>query len=381
MRSVAILGATGSIGLQALEIVAENPDLTVCGLAAATSADQLVAAAEAHGASTIALTDPAAAAAAKARFGGSVLEGPDSAAQLVRECGADVVLNGVVGSAGLAATLAAFESGADVALANKESLVAGGALVLEARDRAQRRLLPVDSEHSALAQCLEGAADGSVSGLVITASGGPFRGYTQEQLASVTREQALNHPTWKMGAKITVDSATLMNKGLELIEAHHLFGTDYDAIEVVVHPQSIVHGMVRFRDGALIAHLGLPDMRVPISWALTYPQRAATAAPRLDLGTAFTLAFEPPAVDVFRCLQLARDAGRAGGTAPCALNAANEVAVAAFLAGGVGFADIAGVVEQTLERIDVAPLVSLEQVLEADARARVIAGELVAVAA
>ena len=253
--------------------------------------------------------------------------------------------------------------------------------MLEARDRARRRLLPVDSEHSALAQCLEGAADGSVSGLVITASGGPFRGYSQEQLASVTREQALNHPTWKMGAKITVDSATLMNKGLELIEAHHLFGIDYDAIEVVVHPQSIVHGMVRFRDGALIAHLGLPDMRVPISWALTYPQRAATPAPRLDLETPFTLEFEPPAVDVFRCLQLARDAGRAGGTAPCTLNAANEVAVAAFLAGGVGFADIAGVVEQTLERTDVAPLVSLEQVLEADARARVIASELVAVAA
>ncbi len=184
MRSVAILGATGSIGLQALEIVAENPDLTVCGLAAATSADQLVAAAEAHGVPTIALTDPAAAAAARARFGGSVLEGPGAAAQLVRECGADIVLNGVVGSAGLAATLAAFETGADVALANKESLVAGGALVLEARDRAQRRLLPVDSEHSALAQCLEGAADGSVSGVVITASGGPFRGYSREQLAS-----------------------------------------------------------------------------------------------------------------------------------------------------------------------------------------------------
>ncbi len=184
-----------------------------------------------------------------------------------------------------------------------------------------------------------------------------------------------------MGAKITVDSATLMNKGLELIEAHHLFGIDYDAIEVVVHPQSIVHGMVRFRDGALIAHLGLPDMRVPISWALTYPQRAATPAPRLDLESAFTLEFEPPAVHVFRCLQLARDAGQAGGTAPCTLNAANEVAVAAFLAGGVGFADIAGVVEQTLERTDVAPLVSLEQVLEADARARVIATELVAVAA
>jgi 1-deoxy-D-xylulose-5-phosphate reductoisomerase len=359
MKRVALLGATGSIGRQAIEIVADHDDLDLCGLMSGSrSLDALAAE---HGV-------------AHTQVGGS-------AVSLLEECVPDIVLNAIVGFAGVEATLWALEHGVTLALANKESLVAAGELAVATHRKGGGLLLPVDSEHSALAQCLEGAADGSVMGLVITASGGPFRGYSQEQLATVTREQALNHPTWNMGAKITVDSATLMNKGLELIEAHHLFGIDYDAIEVVVHPQSIVHGMVRFRDGALIAHLGLPDMRVPISWALTYPQRAATPAPQLDLQTAFTLEFEPPAVDVFRCLLLAREAGRAGGTAPCTLNAANEVAVAAFLAGGVGFADIAGVVEQTLERTDVAPLVSLEQVLEADARARVIASELVAVAA
>ncbi len=381
MRTVVILGATGSIGVQALEIVQAHPDLRLSGLAAASSGDALVGAAIDGGAPMIALADPAAAARARSSFPGEVLEGPDSAAELVRRCGADVVLNAVVGAAGLSATLAAFETGSDVALANKESLVAGGELVLAARDRSGRRLLPVDSEHSALAQCLEGAAEGSVAGIVITASGGPFRGRSAAQLAGVTREDALNHPTWTMGAKITIDSATLMNKGLEVIEAHHLFGLGYDAIEVVVHPQSIVHGMARFRDGALIAHLGLPDMRVPISWALTYPDRAATPAAQLDLTQAFALEFEPPDLEAFRCLQLACEAGRAGGTAPCVLNAANEVAVAAFLSDGIGFADIPGVVEQTLAQIDPAPLESLEQVLAADARARDIAHELVAVAA
>ncbi len=381
MRSVAILGATGSIGVQALEIVREHPELRVCALAAHSSADELVAAARTHHVPMIALAEPGAAARARTDFDGEVLEGAGSAAQLVRECGADIVLNGVMGAAGLEATLAAFEHGADVALANKESLVAGGDLVLAARDRSGRRLLPVDSEHSALAQCLQGAVEGSVEGLVITASGGPFRGYSNAQLESVTVDGALQHPTWSMGAKITIDSATLMNKGLELIEAHMLFGLAYDSIEIVVHPQSIVHGMVRFRDGALIAHLGLPDMRVPISWALTYPARAATPAARLDLGAAFSLDFEPPDLDAFRCLRLAREAGEAGGTAPCILNAANEIAVADFLAGGIGFADIPGVVEQTLDQIDSEPLTSLEQALECNERARARARVLVAVAA
>jgi 1-deoxy-D-xylulose-5-phosphate reductoisomerase len=373
MRSVAILGATGSIGVQALEIVRDHPELRVCGLAANASADELVAAARTHDVPMISLADPDAAARARSSFDGDVIDGHGSAAQLVGECGADIVLNGLMGAAGLEATLAAFDHGADVALANKESLVAGGDLVLAARDRSGRRLLPVDSEHSALAQCLEGAAEGSVEGLVITASGGPFRGFSSPQLECVTVPGALQHPTWRMGEKITIDSATLMNKGLELIEAHLLFGLPYDAIEIVVHPQSVVHGMVRFRDGALIAHLGLPDMRVPISWALTYPDRAATPAQRLDLTTAFTLDFEPPDLDAFPCLRLAREAGEAGGAAPCVLNAANEIAVADFLGEGIGFADIPRVVEHTLSQMYLEPLTSLEQVLQCNSRARAIA--------
>jgi 1-deoxy-D-xylulose-5-phosphate reductoisomerase len=381
MRSVAILGATGSIGIQALDVVAEHPGLTVCGLAAGASDADLIAAARSCGAPVIALADPESADRASGEFDGRVIGGEGAAAELVRTCDADVVLNAIVGAAGLEATLAGFESGADVALANKESLVAGGQLVLDARDRSGGALLPVDSEHSAMAQCLEGATEGSVESLVLTASGGPLRGWSAEELEGATREDALDHPTWSMGSKITIDSATLMNKGLELIEAHFLFATPYDHIEVVVHPQSIVHAMVRFRDGALLAHVGLPDMRVPISWALTYPERAATRAPQLDLTQAFSLDFEPPDVEAFRCLALARLAGEAGGTAPCVLNAANEIAVGAFLANRIGFADIPAVVERTLEQVDVEPVESLEQVLEVDSRARAAARALVMVVA
>jgi 1-deoxy-D-xylulose-5-phosphate reductoisomerase len=370
MRSVAVLGATGSIGTQALEIVGAHPELEACALAAHSDHAGLVAAALRHGVSRIALVDAAAASAARLQFAGEVLEGAEGVERLVAECGADIVLNAIVGAAGLRATLATFAAGADLALANKESLVAGGELVTAAHARSGRRMLPVDSEHSALAQCLEGAAEGAVTGIVVTASGGPFRGRSAEELAEVTVADALAHPTWSMGAKITIDSATLMNKGLEVIEAHHLFGIGYDEIEVVVHPQSIVHGMARFRDGALIAHVGHPDMRVPISWALTYPERSATPVPTLDLSRPLRLDFEPPDVGVFRCLALARLAGREGGTAPCVLNAANEVAVGAFLAGTVGFPDIADLVEHALEHIPADPLESLEQVLDADRRAR-----------
>jgi 1-deoxy-D-xylulose-5-phosphate reductoisomerase len=370
MRSVAVLGATGSIGTQALEIVGAHPDLEACALAAHSDHAGLVAAAARHGVGRIALVDADAAAAARQAFAGEVLEGAEGVERLVAASSADIVLNAIVGAAGLRATLATFAAGADLALANKESLVAGGELVTEAHARSGRRMLPVDSEHSALAQCLEGAAEGAVTGIVITASGGPFRGRSAEALAEVTVADALAHPTWSMGAKITIDSATLMNKGLEVIEAHHLFGIAYDDIEVVVHPQSIVHGMARFRDGALIAHVGHPDMRVPISWALTYPQRSATPVPALDLSRPLRLDFEPPDVGVFRCLALARQAGREGGTAPCVLNAANEVAVGAFLAGTVGFPDIADLVEHALERVPADPLESLEQVLDADRRAR-----------
>jgi len=381
MRSVAVLGATGSIGTQALEIVGANPGLRACALAAGSDHAGVVALARAHGVERIALVDPAAAAAARAGFAGEVLEGPGGVERLVAEAGADVVLNAIVGAAGLRATMATLAAGADLALANKESLVAGGDLVMDALRRSGRSMLPVDSEHSALAQCLAGAADGSVSGLVITASGGPFRGRTAESLADVTVADALAHPTWSMGAKITIDSATLMNKGLEVIEAHHLFGIAYDDIDVVVHPQSIVHGMVRYRDGALLAHVGHPDMRVPISWALTYPERAATPVPTLDLTAPLRLDFEPPDVATFRCLALACAAGREGGTAPCVLNAANEAAVASFLDGRIGFLDIAALVERALDEVAAEPLASLGQLEEADARARAAVRDAVRTAA
>jgi len=381
MRSVAVLGATGSIGTQALEIVGANPGLRACALAAGSDHAGVVALARAHGVERIALVDPAAAAAARAGFAGEVLEGPGGVERLVAEAGADVVLNAIVGAAGLRATMATLAAGADLALANKESLVAGGDLVMDALRRSGRSMLPVDSEHSALAQCLAGASDGSVSGLVITASGGPFRGRTAESLADVTVADALAHPTWSMGAKITIDSATLMNKGLEVIEAHHLFGIAYDDIDVVVHPQSIVHGMVRYRDGALLAHVGYPDMRVPISWALTYPERAATPVPTLDLTAPLRLDFEPPDVATFRCLALACAAGREGGTAPCVLNAANEAAVASFLDGRIGFLDIAALVERALDEVAAEPLASLGQLEEADARARAAVRDAVRTAA
>jgi 1-deoxy-D-xylulose-5-phosphate reductoisomerase len=372
MRSVAVLGATGSIGRQALEIVSAHPELRACALAARSDHAGLVDAAARHGVDRIALVEPAAAAAARRDHAGVVLEGADGIERLIAESGADVVLNAVVGAAGLRATLQTFAAGADLALANKESLVAGGELVMDALRRSGVRMLPVDSEHSALAQCLAGAAQGSVTGLVITASGGPFRGRPREALADVTVADALAHPTWSMGPKITIDSATLMNKGLEVIEAHHLFGLPYAGIEVVVHPQSIVHGMVRFRDGALLAHVGYPDMRVPISWALTYPGRAATPVPTLDLSAPLALEFEPPDTATFRCLALARQAGEEGGTAPCVLNAANEAAVAAFLAGGADFLEIADLVERALDAVPAEPLSSLEQLLDADARARAV---------
>src|SRR4051812_49107791 len=365
MRQIALLGSTGSIGRQAIQVCDADPGLQICGLAAGSDVDGVVREAERLGVRTIALADEQAAAAARGRFRGRVLAGAGGVAQLGAESGADLVLNAVVGVAGLDATLAALEAGLDVALANKESLVAGGPLVLAARDGSGAQLLPVDSEHSALWQLVRGEREQAIESLVLTASGGPFRGRRREELAGVTVEGALAHPTWRMGAKISIDSATLMNKGLELLEAHFLFGVPLERVEVAVHPQSIVHALVRLRDGALLAHLGLPDMRVPISYALTYPERAPTPAARLDLAS-LTLEFEPPDPGVFRCLALARAAGEAGGTAPCALNAANEVAVSAFLAGGLPFPGIADVVERVLGQIEAAPVESVEQVLETD---------------
>jgi 1-deoxy-D-xylulose-5-phosphate reductoisomerase len=381
MRSVAILGATGSIGEQTLDVIAAHPGLRVCALAARSDHAGVVAAAEAHGVGTIALEDPAAAAQARRAFAGTVLEGPGGVVELVASGRADVVLNAIVGAAGLAASLAALEAGCDLALANKETLVAGGELVMAAARSSPGRLLAVDSEHSALAQCIAGTSPDQIEGLVITASGGPFREWPRERMERATRQQALAHPTWSMGDKITIDSATLMNKGLEVIEAHHLFGIGYERIEVVVHPQSIVHGMARLRDGALIAHAGLPDMRVPISWALTYPDRAPLEATRLDLAAPLVLEFEPPDLERFPCLALARQAGEAGGVAACALNAANEVAVESFLAGAAGFMQIPAVVERVVAAIGAEPVESLDHLLATDRRARALAAEAIGVAA
>ena len=350
MKRVAILGATGSIGRQAIEIVAQHPELELCALQSGSTPLGELAAEHAV---------------EHAQIGGDPV-------RLLERSGPDIVLNAVVGFAGVRATLWALEHGVTLALANKESLVAAGELAVAAQERGGGLLLPVDSEHSALHQCLEGRDRASVAGLVLTASGGPFRGRTRDELADVTAEQALAHPTWRMGPKITVDSATLANKGLELIEAHWLFGLPYDAIDVVVHPSSIVHSLVRLRDGALLAHMGIPDMRVPISYALTYPSRSATPVPQLPL-EGLTLAFEAVDDHTFPLLGLARAAGERGGTAPCAYNAANEVAVAAFLEGRLAFADIASVVEETLARVDGAPARDLEDLVAADDEARRLA--------
>jgi 1-deoxy-D-xylulose-5-phosphate reductoisomerase len=282
----------------------------------------------------------------------------------------DLVLNALVGSAGLGPTIAALGEGIDLALANKESLVVGGELVGALAEATGARLIPVDSEHSALYQLISAEAPGSVDRLVLTASGGPFRGRSASELLSVTREEALAHPTWDMGGKITIDSATLMNKGLELIEAHHLFGVPYDRIDVVVHPQSIVHALVHLCDGASLAHLGYPDMRVPISFALHHPERADVPVPALDLAEIGALTFEAPDTDTFACLRLARDAARAGGTSPCVLNAANEVAVHAFLAGEIGFLDIGGLIEGALEELPARPVRHFSDLYDADAEAR-----------
>ena len=333
MKRIAVLGATGSIGRQALDIIDANDELDVCALASGSASST---------------GWPPSAGCEHVQVGGDLTSLLDLAEP-------DIVLNAVVGFAGLPATLWALERGVTLALANKESLVAAGELALGARERGGGLLLPVDSEHSAVFQCLEGRDLESVDSIVLTASGGPFRGRARDELANVTRADALAHPTWRMGPKITVDSATLANKGLELIEAHFLFGLPYEQIEVVVHPTSVVHAIVRFRDGASLAHLGYPDMRVPISYALTYPERAATPVDGLDFTDGLTLEFEAPDVETFPMLALARKAGESGGTHPCAYNAANEVAVAAFLAGRLPFLGIAGVVEDTLAAVGGAP--------------------------
>jgi 1-deoxy-D-xylulose-5-phosphate reductoisomerase len=346
MKRVALLGATGSIGRQALEVIDAHRELE---LVAASSGSQAI-----DGLAPI------------TQVGGEPTE-------LLERAEPDVVLNAIVGFAGVTATLWALERGVDLALANKESLVAAGELAVAARERGGGRLLPVDSEHSAVFQCLEGRSPETVHSIVLTASGGPFRGRNRSELDDVTPVDALAHPTWQMGPKITIDSATLANKGLEVIEAHFLFGLPYDRIEVVIQPTSVVHALVRFRDGAALSHLGYPDMRVPISFALTYPERAATELPPLDLESGLTLEFETVDPETFPLLGLARRAGEMGGTYPCVFNAANEVAVAAFLEGRLPFLAIAEVVEETLEASTGAPARDLDELVEVDAEARRLA--------
>jgi 1-deoxy-D-xylulose-5-phosphate reductoisomerase len=354
---VLILGSTGSIGVQALDVVSAAADMECVGLACGRRVKEMEAQARAHG---VQFT-------AAAAGGGTVPYSSDLGA-LIDASAPDIVLNALVGSAGLPPTLAALSRGVTVALANKESLVAGGDLVAAARARTGAELVPVDSEHSALFQLLEGVDRQRVRRCILTASGGPFRGRTAADLEEVSATDALAHPTWEMGAKITIDSATLMNKGLEVIEAHHLFGLPYDEVEVVVHPQSTIHAMVRLDDGSILAHMGPPDMRVPIGYALRWPEATPERAQMDLVGT--TLSFEQPDESAFPCLRLAREAGMTGGTAPAILNAANEEAVGAFLQGRIGFMDIARAVAHALEVVPVGPADSLDAVMQADLAAR-----------
>jgi 1-deoxy-D-xylulose-5-phosphate reductoisomerase len=368
VKRVLVLGSTGSIGTQALEVIAGNDGLQAAGLSAGTSWEAVLEQAKQHGVPAVALADPGAAERAASEWDGQVLAGEEGVRELIALSNPDLVLNAVVGAAGLGPTIVALTEGIDVALANKESLVIGGELVTALAEATDAQILPVDSEHSALYQLIRAEQPGTVERLVLTASGGPFRGRTD--LSEVGPDQALAHPTWEMGGRITIDSATLMNKGFEMIEAHHLFGVPYGAIDVVVHPQSIVHSVVHLNDGASLAHLGYPDMRVPISYALTRPDRADVDVPKLDLAGVGELTFEEPDTETFACLRLAREAGEVGGTAPCVLNAADEVAVEAFLASRIPFTGIPEVIDRTLEAIPGGPVRSFDDLFETDASAR-----------
>jgi len=376
--TVTILGSTGSIGTQAIDVIRSHPErFSVAGLAAGANVDLVIAQAQALQVPRVALADRAAAARARRLLDGriDVLDGPEGVAELAGE-GADIVLNGVVSSEGLRSTLAALQAGSRLALANKESLIVGGPLVLNAAQRPDQ-IVPVDSEHSALAQCLRAGAEREVARLVITASGGPFRGRTRAELRGVTVAETLAHPTWDMGKVITVNSATLANKGLEVIEAHLLFDIPFDRIDVVVHPQSVIHGMVEFCDGAVIAKLSPPDMRLPIQMALGWPDRLPHAHERMDWTAPLTLQFEPVDADAFPMVDLAVNAGQRGATYPGVLNAANEQAVAAFLQRQLPFLDIPAVVEAVLEEHDPVTSMDLTSVLEAERWARMRADTLI----
>lgn len=399
-RRIAVLGSTGSIGTQTLDVVRRHPDkLEVVALACGTRAEELLSQARAFDVRWLAVGDerlaggPIADALRDQARGGQLGFGAEAVADLVKLPNVDVVVNALVGEAGLRASYETLAAGKVLALANKESLVVGGDLIMPLAARLDERrraeglapahgpagaLMPIDSEHGAIYQCLIGEAKREVSRLWVTASGGPFRGRTRDELEDVTAAAALKHPTWNMGAKITIDSSTLMNKGLEVIEAHHLFAMPYDRISVVVQPQSAIHSMVEFTDGSVKAHLGTTDMRIPIQYALSYPERWDAPVEPLDFTKLGSLEFAAPDTDTFRCLALARHAGATGGTLPCVMNAANEIAVAAFLADGIGYLDIARCVEAAMdahERDGVQRVESLDQLEEIDRWARRIAEE------
>lgn len=383
-RRIVILGSTGSIGTQTLDVVRRHSDkLEVVGLAAGSHAKELLAQAKEFNVSHLALGVRNSASASvleelsehveqtsrTSSYGGSFTQGSDAVVDLCRLPEADLVVNALVGAAGLQASYETLQAGKVLALANKESLVVGGDLIMPLAKKPGD-LMPIDSEHGAIYQCLLGENPEEVSKLWVTASGGPFRGKKREDLKSVTPAQALAHPTWHMGAKITIDSSTLMNKGLEVIEAHHLFAMPYDKIEVVVQPQSAIHSMVEFKDGSVKAHLGTTDMRIPIQFALSYPDRWSAPVEPLDFRTLGSLEFAAPDTETFRCLTLARIAGSTGGTLPCAMNAANEIAVAAFLEERCSYLGIPEVVEATMDACRVESVESIDQLLEVDAWAR-----------
>lgn len=377
IKRVAIAGSSGSIGVQTIDVVAAEPhNYVVSALAVGSSSDLVIEQARQLHPDVVVVTNDEHRARVAAALPGVAVSG--DLADIVDV--ADVVINGVMGFAGLSVTLETLRAGKTLGLANKESLIAAGPIVQPLRSTPGAQLVPVDSEHCALHQCLRSSIDAGaeLSRLILTASGGPFRGRTAESLASVTVEEALHHPTWKMGPKITIDSSTLMNKGLEVIEAHELYGTSYDNIDVVVHPQSVVHSMVEFTDGSTIAQLSMPDMRLPIGYALGYPSRISTPFGRIDWTSLSRLDFEPPDRTTFRCLDLAYTAGRLGGSAPAVLSAANEIVVDAFLAGQLKWADIAGLLEKVLNKHSVFMPVTVDDVLAADAEGRRLAQEEIA---
>jgi 1-deoxy-D-xylulose-5-phosphate reductoisomerase len=381
MKTITVLGSTGSIGKSTVDLLAANPDrYRVLALVANSSAEALAAQAKLLRAELAVCSDPSMHKALAAALEGSGIRmacGPQAVLDAAR-MGADWTMAAITGIAGLAPTLAAAERGGAVALANKEAIVSAGDVMLRAVRDAGATLLPVDSEHNAIFQSLAGSDRSALEKIILTASGGPFRLATTEEMARATPETALRHPVWSMGAKISIDSATLFNKGLEVIEAARIFGLTSDEIEVLVHPQSIIHGMVCYKDGSVLAQMGAPDMRIPIAHTLAWPERIKTSSPRLNLATIGRLEFLPPDEVRFPALRLARDALRAGGGAPTILNAGNEIAVAAFLARRIGFLDIAAIVEATLERLGPQPADTLDRVVGLDAAARAAAADLVA---